>query len=68
MDSKKLALLCREFADDKKAENIVVLNIHKLTFITDYFVIATAFNKPQLQAIADDIEKRMKEAGVRCLG
>ena len=66
--ARDIAITCARIADDKKAENIVVLNLHKLTFITDFFVIATGFNRPQLQAIADDIEKRMKEADVRCLG
>jgi len=66
--ARDIAITCARIADDKKAENIVVLNIHKLTYITDYFVIATGFNKPQLQAIADNIEKNMKERGVRCLG
>ena len=37
MDSKKLALICRELADDKKAENIVVLDVKKISSITDYF-------------------------------
>ena len=65
---RDIAIACARIAEDKKAENITVLNIHKLTFITDYFVIATGFNKRQLQAIADDIEKQLKEEGVRCLG
>ncbi len=65
---RDIAITCARIADSKKAEDIVVLNIRKLTFITDYFVIATGFNKPQLQAIADDIEKRMKQENIRCLG
>ena len=65
---RDIAITCARIADDKKAENVVVLNIRKLTFITDYFVIATAFNKRQLQAIADDVEKRMKQEALRCLG
>ncbi len=40
MDSKKLAQLCRDFADNKKAENITVLDVRKLSSVTDYFVIA----------------------------
>lgn len=41
MDSKKLALACRALADNKKAENIVVLDVRKLSTVTDFFVIAT---------------------------
>jgi ribosomal silencing factor RsfS len=37
MDSKKLAGLCREFADNKKAENIVILDVRELSSVADYF-------------------------------
>lgn len=66
--ARDIAVICARIADEKKAEDIVILDIRKLTFITDYFVIATGFNKRQMQAIADEIEKRMKQEGVRCLG
>jgi ribosomal silencing factor RsfS len=36
MDSKQLALLCRELADNKKAENIVILELLELSSVTDY--------------------------------
>jgi len=41
MESKKLALLCRKLAENKKAENIVILDVRKLSSVTDYFVIAS---------------------------
>ena len=55
MDSKKLALLCREFADNKKAENIIVLDVRKLSSVTDYFVIASGTSQPHLRAIVEDL-------------
>ncbi len=55
MDSKKLALACRELADNKKAENIVVLDVRKLSSVTDYFVIATGSSEPHLRAIQHEI-------------
>ncbi len=61
MDSRKLALLCRELADNKKAENIVVLDVRKISTITDYFVIASALSEPHLRAIADEITDRLRE-------
>src|SRR5689334_10260458 len=51
MEAKKLALLCRKLADNKKAEGIVVLDVRKLSSVTDYFVIATATSEPHLKAI-----------------
>ncbi len=61
MDSKKLALLCRELADNKKAEDIVVLDVAKVSSITDYFVIATGTSEPHLRAIVDEITDTLRE-------
>ena len=61
MDSKRLALLCREFADTKKAENIVVLDVRDLSSVTDYFVIASGTSEPHLRAIVDEVMDRLRE-------
>jgi ribosome-associated protein len=61
MDSKKLALLCREFADNKKAENIVVLDVHDLSSVTDYFVIASGTSEPHLRAIVEEITSKLRD-------
>jgi ribosome-associated protein len=61
MDSRKLALLCRELADDKKAEDIVVLDVRKVSTVTDYFVIATGTSEPHLRAIRDEISEGLSE-------
>lgn len=66
MDSRKLALLCRELADNKKAEDIVILDVRELSSVTDYFVIASGMSEPHLRAIVDDITDRLREdRGVR---
>ena len=59
MDAKKLALLCRELADNKKAENIEVIEVKKVSSICDYFVIATGTSEPHLRAIADEISDKL---------
>ncbi|HEX7570600.1 MAG TPA: ribosome silencing factor [Verrucomicrobiae bacterium] len=61
MDSKKLALLCREFADNKKAENIVVIDVRKLSSVTDYFVIASGTSQPHLRAIVEEITSKLRD-------
>ena len=61
MDSRKLARLCRECADNKKAENIVILDVRKLSSVTDYFVIASGTSEPHLRAIVDEITDRLRE-------
>jgi ribosome-associated protein len=61
MDARKLALRCRELADRKKAENIVILDVRKVSSITDYFVIATGTSEPHLRAIVDEITEKLRE-------
>jgi ribosome-associated protein len=66
MDSKKLAQLCREFADIKKAEDIVALDVRKLSSVTDFFVIVSGTSEPHLRAILDEITDRLRdEHGLR---
>jgi len=60
MDSKKLALLCRELADNKKAEDIVVLDVRKLSSVTDYFLIASGTSSPHLRAIVNEITDKLR--------
>jgi ribosome-associated protein len=61
MDSRKLALLCRELADNKKADDLVVLDLRKLSSVTDFFVIATGTSEPHLRAIIDEITDGVKK-------
>src|ERR1700752_4606664 len=61
MDSRKLALLCRELADNKKAENIVILEVRELSSVTDYFVICTGTSEPHLRAIVDEIIEKLRQ-------
>ena len=61
MESKKLALLCRDLAENKKAENIVILDVRNISSITDYFVLASGATEPQLRAIANEITDRLRE-------
>ena len=61
MDSRKLAQLCRDLADNKKAEDIVVLDLRKLSSVTDYFVIASGTSEPHLRAIMDEISDTLRE-------
>jgi ribosome-associated protein len=66
MTARKLALLCRKLAENKKAEDVVVLDVHKVSGITDYFVIASATSEPHLRAIADEITESLRaEHGLR---
>jgi ribosome-associated protein len=61
MDSRKLALLCREMADNKKAEHITILDVRELSSVTDYFVIVSGTSQPHLRAIVDEIQDKIRE-------
>jgi ribosome-associated protein len=51
---------------DKKAEELTVLEMDKGSgAFTDYFVLCSGTNPRQVQAIADEVERRLKEAGMR---
>jgi len=51
--------------DQKKAKDILVLNVKNLTTITDYFIIATGGSKSQLQALSDHVEEELVKDGIR---
>ncbi|MHC5035497.1 MAG: ribosome silencing factor [Planctomycetota bacterium] len=67
-DAEAIACTCAHLADERKAEQIVVLEVGQLAFFTDYFVIATGRNERQIQAIAQEIESRMKSLGWEVIG
>lgn len=55
-----------EHIQSKKGKNISVLNLSKLTAISDYFVICSADSEPQVKAIADEIVKKLGDEGIKC--
>lgn len=61
MDSKKLALLCRKLAENKKAEDIVILDVRKVSSVTDYFVIVSGTSEPHLRAIVNEISDKLRQ-------
>lgn len=61
MDSLKLALLCHELADNKKAENTVILDVRKLSSITDFFVITSGSAEPHIRAIISEITSGLRD-------
>ena len=54
-------------AADKKARDLVVIDVGDLLSITDYFVICSGSSDRQVRTIADEIEVKLKETGVRPL-
>ncbi|MHB1391973.1 MAG: ribosome silencing factor [Clostridia bacterium] len=50
---------------EKKAKDIKLLDIHELSTIADYFIIATGNSTTQVQAMSDELEEKMKLAGYK---
>jgi ribosome-associated protein len=62
IDALKIAI---NAADDKKANDLVALDISRIASFADYFLICTGDSSRQMQAIADEVEKRLKVCGIR---
>lgn len=60
---REIAQKIAKFASDKKAEDILLLNMEGISPVTDYFVICSAGNVMLVKAIADNIEDKMAEEG-----
>jgi ribosome-associated protein len=52
-------------AQEKQADDVILLDLDGLGAFTDYFLICTGFSSPQLEAICDEIEERLERAGTR---
>ncbi|OGP87514.1 MAG: ribosome silencing factor [Deltaproteobacteria bacterium RBG_16_48_10] len=67
-DSRTKSLLCVKAAIEKKAFDLVLLEMKRITFFTDYFLICSGKSDRQVQAIAQAIEEELEKEGVRPLG
>lgn len=63
MNTKQLVCLAARIADEKKAENINVIDLKGLSSLCDYILIMTATSKPHLEAVEEEISKKLKELG-----
>lgn len=68
MTPRILARNIAKIASDHKAQDIVVLDLKKVTSFTDYFVICSGASDRQVLAIADAIHYDMKKIGIRPIG
>jgi ribosome-associated protein len=66
--SLEVARLAANAALDKKAEDVVILDVRGLSSYADYFVVATGTSDRQVSAIADSVEGLLRKAGHRPIG
>lgn len=64
LDGLSTAHLIVEAASDKKAQDIVLLDVHEVTSFTDYFVICNGTSERQLRAIADGVDEALAAVGI----
>ena len=68
MEGLELAKAAATLADDKRAEDIVILDLRGISTITDFFVICTGTSNPHLKAIRTEIAGKLKEDGQKAYG
>jgi ribosome-associated protein len=66
INSDKLARICASIIADKKAEDIVAIDLRGLSSFTDFFIVCSGSSEPQLKAIANELEDRLKKEHRRC--
>ena len=62
-ESRKMAAMACDALDDKKANDIKVIDIEKVSSLADYFIMASGSNRNQVQAMADNVDEVLERAG-----
>ena len=62
-ESRKMAAMACDALDNKKANDIKVIDIEKVSSLADYFIIASGSNRNQVQAMADNVDEVLGRAG-----
>lgn len=69
LESSECAIIAARAASDKKAEDIIVIDVGELLVVTDCFVICTGRTDRQVKTIADEVEEQMRvHAGLKPIG
>lgn len=68
LEPRELAVLAATAAAEKKATDIVVLDVGDTLVITNFFVVATGGTARQVSAIIDEVDVTLKAVGARVLG
>ncbi len=58
--SQELAWAIAQAADDRKGDDILILQVGEVSYLTDYFVIVTGFSRVQVRAISQSIEQKVE--------
>ena len=61
--AREMTKMVIDALEDKKAENIKIIDIAEVSVLADYFVIASGTNRNQIQALADSVQEKLGRAG-----
>lgn len=64
-ESAKFAKIAYQALEDKKGEDVKIIDISEISPIADYFIIADGANQNQLQAMCDAVEEKLYQAGCK---
>jgi ribosome-associated protein len=64
IDTKNAALVAYKALDEKMGIDIKVIDIKNVSIIADYFIIASASNSSQIQALCDNVEEELSKIGM----
>ncbi len=68
MKAKKLRDFVETAVEDMKGQNVVIMDIQKMSSIADYMLVVTGTSSRHVRSIADEVEKRCKDKGLKILG
>lgn len=66
IESLEQAKRIRELMEDKKAQDIVIIDVRKESTVTDFYVIASGMSSPHLKAVIGDVKHQLKQEGIQC--
>ena len=66
MDSKDFANTISEMIFAKKGYDVKIIDLRKLTTFADFFIICSADSDTQVKAIADEVDKKLRDEGIKC--
>ena len=61
--ARKMVKIAYQALDEKKGEDIKIINLEGISVLADYFIIANGTNSSQVQALVDNVEEELHKAG-----
>ena len=68
VEKKKLLKLFTDVLEDRKAEDLLILDVREKSSITDFFIIATATSDPHMRAMRSELDRAVKKGKIHLVG